>query len=161
MSRTFRDNIGIIKCFLVQGPVNFFAPYYLEGEKFIKNINVDKKEISSIVKNTSNLNKKFDIGLIDDFEFLEGFIKHLLLKDILELESKNFTASISLRELYQYVADCIVGDITDMFKIVQQIAENGEVDYETIEDTQYNIYHSILSMLMSLDAIDKAELETH
>ena len=161
MPRTFIDNTRIVKCFLVEGPINFYLPYYLEGNNFIKNIKVNKKDLDFIVKNTTNLSEKYDNGIIDEFELLEGFIQHLLLKNTEKFENKKFMPSSSLQMLYQFVADCIVGNITDMFKLIQQVEENGDVDYETIVETKYDVYSSIVSMISSLEAIGKAESETH
>lgn len=152
--RSLKDNVNIIKQYMVKGCVDFYIPYYLDGEDFIKKIHVHPKDIKAAIKNTKTIVEDFDSGLLDDLGLVEGFIKNTVLRGIIELEEEPTANELNL---FQYIADIIVGQPNVAFKMAEQITENGYVDDETIEEGDFNVYKAILEIIMSTHKM--AELE--
>lgn len=151
--RSLKDNANIIKSFMVDGAVNFYFPYYLDGEKFIKQINVEKEDVENAIMLANETRLDYQNGLIDEHDVMVDFIKSISLSGLVELEKEEPTSNELT--LYQYIADIIIGQPNIMFKLVSQVHEQGEIDDEAVEMAEFDVYYSIFQMFVALDKIAK------
>lgn len=154
--RSLKDNVNIIKQYMVKGCVDFYIPYYLDGEDFIKQIHVPQKDIEDTIEDTKTIIEDFDSGLLDDLGLVEGFIKNTVLSGIMELEEEPTANEL---KFFQYIADIIVGQPNVAFKMAEQITENGYVDDGTIEEGDFKVYDAILEIIMSTHKMAEFEEE--
>lgn len=167
--RTFKENSNIIKLFMARGPEHFYLPYYLDGDEFIKQIHVPNKEVRAMndltseclaktftklkgLKDLENLENEFGIDVA------ENFCINFTLTGLLDIKKHEPTEKEL--KLYQYIADIIVGQPNIMFKMVANTVENDELDDETIEEAEFNVYHAILELIMNIDRQAKFADET-
>lgn len=157
--RNLKENSNIIKTFMTRGAEHFYLPYYLEGDKFIKQIHVPNKEVREVVNLADECleDEILDLELGEELETdtVKHFCQKFVLNGLLDFRKDEPTGDDL--SLYQYIADIIVGQPNIMLKMVADIAENGEIDEETIEEAEFNVYHAILEMIMNIDR--KAEFE--
>lgn len=153
--RSFKDNSNIIKSFIVNGAVNFYLPYYLDGEDFIKQLHVSKEDFRQAISEVRTDIEDFEDGLIEEDEVLTSIVKNWVLTGLMELEQEE-PSSNELR-LYQYIADIIMGNLVPMFEMTNQITECEEIEEETIEEAENNVYVAIGKIFYNISK--QAEIE--
>jgi hypothetical protein len=151
--RNLKENSNIIKTFMTRGAEHFYLPYYLDGDEFIKQIHVPNKEVREVVNLADECleDEILDLELGEELETdtVKHFCQRFVLNGLLDFRKDEPTGNDL--SLYQYIADIIVGQPNIMLKMVADIAENGEIDEETIEEAEFNVYHAILEMIMNIN----------
>lgn len=151
--RNFKENVNIIEQFMTKGCVSFYIPYYLDGEDFVKQIHITKKDVKDTIKDTETAVEDFENGIIDEEGLIEDFAKNSVLRWIMEVEKEETT--FQELKLFQYIADIIVGQPDVMFEMTKQIAKQEYVDEKIIEIADSNVYSAICRMLMSIEETSK------
>ena len=138
---------------MTRGAEHFYLPYYLDGDEFIKQIHVPNKEVREVVNLADECleDEILDLELGEELETdtVKHFCQRFVLNGLLDFRKDEPTGNDL--SLYQYIADIIVGQPNIMLKMVADIAENGEIDEETIEEAEFNVYHAILEMIMNIN----------
>lgn len=151
--RSLKENSNIIKTFMTRGAEDFYLPYYLDGDEFIKQIRVPNKEVREVVNLADECLEDeildLELGAELETDAVKHFCQRFVLNGLLDIRKDEPTGN-DLR-LYQYIADIIVGQPNIMFKIIADIAENDEIDEETIEEAEFNVYHAILELIMNIE----------
>lgn len=158
--RIFTENSNIIKTFMARGPEHFYLPYYLDGDEFIKQIHIPNKEVRAVANIAEEYLEDEIVDLEDDVEtdVLKHFCQKIVLNGLLDIKKHKPTEKEL--KLYQYIADIIVGQPNIMLGMVADAVENDELDEEIIEIAEFNVYHAILELIMSIDRQAKFADET-
>lgn len=156
--RSLKENSNIIKTFMTRGAEHFYLPYYLDGDEFIKQIHVPNKEVREVADIANECLEDEIVELEDDFIIVKHFCQHIVLAGLLDIEKDKPT--LNDLKLYQYIADIIVGQPNIMFKLIADTAEYNEIDEEITGEAEFNVYHAILEMIMSIEEMAKIEDKT-
>ncbi len=139
--RTFKQNANIIKAFMVHGAEYFYLNYYLEGEDFINNIHVSKRDVKSSIELAEQAQEDFDNGYIGDHELVNNILKIQILTGLAEIDNTKVTKDEF--EFYQCIANGIIGNIEAMFTILRDITERNHIAKETVELAEDMVYAGI------------------
>lgn len=156
--RIFTENSNIIKTFMAKGPEYFYLAYYLKGEDFIKQIHVSNKKVRVVANIAEECLEDEIVDFEDELITLIHFCQKIVLTGLLDIKKDEPTEKEL--KLYQYIADIIVGQPNIMLKMVADIAENHEIDEETIIEAKANVYNAIHELIMNIDRQAKFADET-
>ena len=159
--RILTENSNIIKIFMTRGPISFYLPYYLKGDEFIKQIHIPNKEVREVadIARVYLENKMADLEDDEiDMEGVVAYCQHIVLTGLLDIKKHKPTEKEL--KLYQYIADIIVGQANIMLGMVADATENDEIDEETIEIAESNVYNAILELFINIDRQAKFADET-
>ncbi len=153
--RSLKENSNIIKTFMIKGAEHFYLHYYMDGDGFIKQSYIPNKKVQAVIENTRKHlehSRNVNLGDLEDKELMDLTkiaIQNKVLSELLDIKKEEITEDVLL--IYQYIADIIVGQPNVMLKMVADIAENNEIDEETIEVAELNVYQSIVDLIMNIN----------
>lgn len=153
MQKKAKYNIDLVKFFMTNGAKQFYLGYYKYGKQLVKDTYIDKEEIEQVLNTTINAKADFEKGSISKNELIEKTIKSIVLKNIIEFEYEE-KRPISLK-IYKYMADCIVGNIYSMFRMVANVKEFKDVKDETIKEAKEIVYKNIAEMFLHSNIADE------
>ena len=160
--RNLKESSNIIKTFMTRGAEHFYLPYYLDGDEFIKQIHVPNKEVREVADIADECleDEILDLELGEELETdtVKHFCQKFVLNGLLDFRKDEPTGDDL--SLYQYIADIIVGQPNIMFKLIADTAEYNEIDEEITGEAEFNVYHAILEMIMSIEEMAKIEDKT-
>ena len=153
--RTFKQNANIIKAFMVYGVEYFYLNYYLDGETFINNIYVAKRDVRHSIELAKQVQVDFDNEYIDDKELVNNILKHQILTGLLQTDSTKVTKDEM--KLYQFIAEGITGNIEAMFTLLQDVVQYESIDEETVKLAEDIVYAGIRKMWVHLLKLQEYE----
>lgn len=152
--RSLKDNSNIIKSFMVNGAIDFYFPYYFDGEDFIKQIQVEKEDLENAIMFANEAMKDYENGLIDESDAVIPYVKRIILNGLVELETEEPTSNELT--LYQYIADIIIGHPNIMYELIAHTERDGEIE-EFLEMAEFEICCAIIRIFVAMEKIAKIE----
>lgn len=142
--------IKTIKLFMVGGAEYFYLNYYLDDNVFINDTYIDKQEIKRVLGFSKDAKKHFANGLLTEDEEVKEVLKYRFLTDTINWEKEKDNLNSDMFRIFRFIADCITGNIGYMLKMVEQIVEKQQLDYDLVEEAEMSVYNQIGIMFCHL-----------
>jgi len=155
MTKQQIQTLNIIKFFLIYGAKVFYLNYFIYGEEFLNEVEIDKKQEDMLDDIQYDAELLVEDDGYDGDDVLPLVMQDWLIEGIREIEAQDEECSYNQFRIFDYCKNIILGKMVQLSEIYKEICNNSELDYVLLEEIENEVYSELGEMIYNFGQVEE------